>query len=59
MKTVDSKIVEITSNDVSGFNMYVDGCLMWFCDTREDVYDQIQHAKDNDYFDETTIIPEF
>ena len=39
--------------------MYVDGVMMWFCETRQDVYDQIEHAKDNDYFDETTVISEF
>ena len=59
MKNVDAKIVKITGNDENGFLMYVDGHLMWTCETRQDVYDQIEHAKDNDFFDETTIIPEF
>ena len=59
MKNVDAKIVKITGNDDYGFLMYVDGNLMWTCETRQDVYDQIEHAKDNDFFDETTVIPEF
>ena len=59
MKNVDAKIVKITGNDDYGFLMYVDGNLMWTCETRQDVYDQIEHVKDNDFFDETTVIPEF
>ena len=59
MKNVDAKIVKITGNEDYGFLMYVDGNLMWTCETRQDVYDQIEHAKDNDFFDETTVIPEF
>lgn len=59
MKNVDSKIVKITGDDDSGFLMYVDGDLMWICETRQDVYDQIEHAKDYDFFDENTVIPEF
>ena len=59
MKNVDAKIVKITGNDDYGFLMYVDGNLMWTCETRQDVYDQIEHAKDKDFFDETTVIPEF
>ena len=39
MKNVDSKIVKITGDDDSGFLMYVNGHLMWICETRQDVYD--------------------
>ena len=55
----ENKIVTVKGNEASGFLMYVNGNMMWFCDTKQDVYDQIEHAKDNDFFDETTIIPEF
>lgn len=52
----DNFIVEVSGDDENGFRMYVDGEFMWFCETRQDVYDQIEHAKDNDFFDENTII---
>ena len=55
----EQKYVKVTGDDEHGFQMYVDGVMMWFCETRQDVYDQIEHAKDNDYFDETTVISEF
>ena len=42
----ENKIVTVTGNEASGFLMYVNGNMMWFCDTKQDVYDQIQHAKD-------------
>ena len=59
MKNVDSKIVKITGDDDRGFLMYVNGHLMWICETRQDVYDQIEFSKEMEYFDENTVIPKF
>ena len=59
MKNVYAKIVKITGNDNNGFLIYVDGNMMWYCETRQDVYDQITYAKETGFFDETTVIPEF
>lgn len=52
----ENKTLEVTGSEKHGFLMYVNGELMWFCDTMQDVYDQIEHAKDNGFFDENTTI---
>ena len=59
MENVNEKILEITGNEDNGFLMYVDGNMMWFCETRQDVYDQIQYARDTSFFDESVLIPVF
>lgn len=59
MQNVNEKILEVTGNEDNGFLMYVDGNMMWFCETRQDVYDQITYAKEVGFFDESTMIPIF
>ncbi|MBQ6220060.1 MAG: hypothetical protein IJJ47_10045 [Methanosphaera sp.] len=51
MKTNNlNQIVDVTGNEEHGFNMYVDGVLMWNCETRQDVFDQVVHACDCGFF---------
>lgn len=59
MENINEKILEITGNDDNGFLMYVDGNMMWFCETRQDVHDQIQYARDTGFFDESLVVPVF
>lgn len=50
------KILTIRGNSKSGFLMYVNGVLMWTCETFDDVTDHVAFARENDFFDENTFI---